>query len=97
MLPHVYEDPDIKNKIDWELAKRVSKKFGAKPPIVKGTSIPEARAASSKTAALEALPPGGVQVSNILAEYLGVAIQKNMDPDKAFDKALDKIKKYTTY
>jgi len=97
MLPHVYEDPNIKDKVDWEYAKEISKKVGAKPPIVRGTSIPDARAASSKTAAIEALPPGGVQVSNILAEYLGVAIQKNMDPDKAFDMAMDKIKKYTTY
>ena len=97
MLPHVYEDPNIKDKVNWEFAKKISKKVGAKPPIVRGTSIPEARAASSKTAAIEALPPGGVQVSNILAEYLGVAIQKNMDPDKAFDMAIDKIKKYTSY
>jgi len=28
---------------------------------------------------------------------LGVAIQKNMDPDKAFDMAIDKIKKFTSY
>jgi len=97
MLPAVYDDPNIKDKIDWDMAAAVSKKVGAKPPIVQGTSIPEARAASSKTASLEALPPGGVMVSNILAEYLGIAIQKNMDPDKAFDMAMDKIKKYTSY
>lgn len=97
ILPHVYEDPNIKDKVNWEFAKEISKKVGAKPPIVRGTSIPEARAASSKTATLEALPPGGVQISNILAEYLGVAIQKNMDPDKAFDMAIDKIKKFTSY
>jgi len=97
MLPAVYDDPNIKDKVDWDMAAAVSKKVGAKPPIVQGTSIPEARAASSKTASLEALPPGGVMVSNILAEYLGIAIQKNMDPDKAFDMAMDKIKKYTSY
>jgi|SaaInl7_200m_RNA_FD_contig_111_207176_length_2036_multi_6_in_0_out_0_1 ABC-type glycerol-3-phosphate transport system substrate-binding protein len=97
MLPAVYEDPNIKDKVDWDMARAVSKKVGAKPPIEKGTSIADVRAAASKTASLEALPPGGVMVSNILAEYLGVAIQKNMDPDKAFDMAMDKIKKYTSY
>jgi ABC-type glycerol-3-phosphate transport system substrate-binding protein len=97
MLPAVYEDPDIKDKVDWDMARAVSKKVGAKPPIEKGTSIADVRAAASKTASIEALPPGGVMVSNILAEYLGIAIQKNMDPDKAFDMAMDKIKKYTSY
>ncbi len=97
MLPAVYEDPDIENKVDWDLAAEVSKKVKAKPPIKKGTSIADVRAASSKTAKIEALPPGGVQVSNILAEYMGLAIQKNMDPNKALDQALDKINKYTTY
>ena len=92
------DDPDVALRFEaWEFAKEISAKVGAKPPIVGGTSIPEARAASAKTAAIEALPPGGVQVSNILAEYLGVAIQKNMDPDEAFDMAIDKIKKYTSY
>jgi len=97
ILPHVYEDPDIVNKIDWEYAAEISKKIGAKPPIKQGTSIADARSASAKTAKIEALPPGGVQVSNILAEYMGISIQKKMDPNIALDQALDKIKKYTSY
>ncbi len=97
ILPAVYEDPDIENKIDWDYAAEVSKKVGAKPPIKQGTSIADARAASSKTATIEAMPPGGVQISNILAEYMGIAVQKKMDPNKALDEALKKIKNYTSY
>ena len=97
ILPAVYEDPDIENKIDWDYAAEVSKKIGAKPPIKQGTSIADARAASSKTATIEAMPPGGVQISNILAEYMGIAVQKKMDPNKALDEALKKIKNYTSY
>jgi ABC-type glycerol-3-phosphate transport system substrate-binding protein len=97
MLPAVYEDPDIAKKVDWDFADEVAGKVGAKKSIRAGVSIPDVRAASAKTATIEALPPGGVQVSNILAEFMGKAIQENMDPNKALDEALKKIKNYTSY
>ncbi len=97
MRPHVYEPPSNKHGVVGDGGAAVPKKGGPTPPLVQGPPTPGARAVSSKTASLEALPPGGVMVSNILAEYLGIAIQKNMDPDKAFDMAMDKIKKYTSY
>jgi hypothetical protein len=52
------------------------------------------RAASAKTARMEALPPGAAYVSDILSEYLGKAIVQKMDSDKALSEALSKIKKY---
>jgi ABC-type glycerol-3-phosphate transport system substrate-binding protein len=94
-LPAVYEDPKIVDKVDWELATAVAEKIGAKKPVKGGITIPEVRAASAKTARMEALPPGAAYVSDILSEYLGKAIVEKMDPDKALSEALGKIKKYT--
>jgi len=94
MLPHVYEDPNIAEKIDWDLANAVAEKIKAKVPKKKGISIPEVRAASSKTARIEALPPGAVYLSDILSEYLGKAVQQGIDADKALNEALAKFKKY---
>jgi ABC-type glycerol-3-phosphate transport system substrate-binding protein len=93
-LPAVYEDPKIVDKVDWELAAAVAKKIGDKPPVKKGTTIAEVRAASAKTARMEALPPGAAYVSDILSEYLGKAIVQKMDSNKALSEALSKIKKY---
>ena len=53
------------------------------------------RAASAKTARIEAMPPGAAYVSDILSEYLGKAGTKKMDPDKALSEALSRIKKFT--
>lgn len=94
MLPAVYEDPDIAEKVDWNLAKEVAKKIKTVEPQKKGITIPEVRAATSKTARIEALPPGATYLSDILAEYLGKAVQQGMDSDKALDEALAKFKKY---
>jgi ABC-type glycerol-3-phosphate transport system substrate-binding protein len=94
-LPAVYEDPNIVDKVDWELAKEVAKKIKTKEPKKMGITIPEVRAASAKTARIEALPPGAAYVSDILSEYLGKAGTKKMDPDKALSEALSKIKKFT--
>jgi len=96
-LPAVYEDPEIVNKVDWGLAKAVAKKIGAAEPVKKGITIPEVRAASARTARIEALPPGAVYVSDILSEYLGKAVLEKMDADKALDEALSKIKQYISY
>ena len=97
VLPATYEDPDLINKIDWDMTAEVAAKTGAAQPVKQGVAIPEVRAASAKTARIEALPPGGVRVADILAEYMGIAIQKNMDSDKALDEALEKIKQYISY
>ncbi len=94
-LPAVYEDPNIVDKVDWELATAVAEKIGAKKPVKAGITIPEVRAASAKTARIEAMPPGAAYVSDILSEYLGKAIVEKMDPNKALSEALSKIKKYT--
>ncbi len=94
-LPAVYEDPNIVDKVDWELASQVAEKIKAKEPKKMGITIPEVRAASAKTARIEALPPGAAYVSDVLSEYLGKAIMEKMDPNKALSEALSKIKKYT--
>ena len=57
--------------------------------------MPEVRAASAKTARIEALPPGATYVSDLLSEYLGKTIMKKMDPDKSLKEALSKIEKFT--
>jgi len=93
-LPAVYEDPNIVDKVDWELAKEVAKKIKTKEPKKMGITIPEVRAASAKTARVEALPPGAAYVSDVLSEYLGKTIMEKMDPNKALSDALSKIKKY---
>ena len=94
-LPAVYEDPNIVDKVDWELAKEVAKKIKTAEPKKMGVTIPEVRAASAKTARIEAMPPGATYVSDILSEYLGKAGTKKMDPNKALSEALSKIKKFT--
>jgi hypothetical protein len=94
-LPAVYEDPNIMDKVDWNLAKKVAKKIKTAEPKKMGITIPEVRAASAKTARIEALPPGAAYVSDILSEYLGKAVQKKMDPNKALSEALSRIKKFT--
>jgi multiple sugar transport system substrate-binding protein len=94
-LPAVYEDPNIVDKVDWELAKEVAKKIKTAEPKKMGITMPEVRAASAKTARIEALPPGATYVSDILSEYLGKTIMKKMDPDKALKEALSKIEKFT--
>jgi ABC-type glycerol-3-phosphate transport system substrate-binding protein len=97
MLPATYEDPNIVDVVDWDFAATVAEKVGAQKTERQGITIPEVRAASAKTAMIEAFPPGGVQVSNILAEFMGKAVQQNMDPNTALDEALEKIKQYTSY
>jgi ABC-type glycerol-3-phosphate transport system substrate-binding protein len=94
-LPAVYEDPNIVDKIDWDLAKEVAKKIKTAEPKKMGVTMPEVRAASAKTARIEAMPPGAAYVSDILSEYLGKAGTKKMDPDKALSEALSKIEKFT--
>ncbi len=94
MLPAVYADPNIVEKVDWDLAKAVAKKIKTSEPKKQGITIPEVRAASSKTARIEALPPGAAYFSDILSEYLGKAVQQGMDTDKALTEALAKFKKY---
>ena len=94
-LPAVYEDPNIVDKVDWELAKEVAKKIKTAEPKKMGVTMPEVRAASAKTARIEALPPGAAYVSDILSEYLGKAGTKKMGPDKALSEALSKIEKFT--
>ena len=94
-LPAVYEDSNIVDKVDWALAKEVAKKIKTAEPKKMGVTIPEVRAASSKTARIEAMPPGAAYVSDILSEYLGKAGTKKMDPDKALSEALSKIEKFT--
>ncbi|MFQ6078851.1 MAG: extracellular solute-binding protein [Thermodesulfobacteriota bacterium] len=69
-LPAVYEDPNIVDKVDWDLARAVAKKIGAKRPAKAGIIIPGVRAATAKTARVEALPPGAAYVSDVLSEYL---------------------------
>ncbi len=73
----------------------MAEKIKAKEPKKMGITIPEVRAASAKTARIEALPPGAAYVSDVLSEYLGKAIMEKMDPNKALSEALSKIKKYT--
>ncbi|NOZ28695.1 MAG: extracellular solute-binding protein [Chloroflexi bacterium] len=94
-LPAVYEDPDIVEKVNWDFAKEVAKEIGAAEPVKRGITIPEVRAASARTARIEALPPGAAYVSDILSEYLGKAVLEGMDSNAAFDEALAKIREYT--
>jgi ABC-type glycerol-3-phosphate transport system substrate-binding protein len=94
-LPAVYEDPDVVDKVDWDLAREVAAKIGAPEPVKKGISIPEVRAASAKTARIEMLPPGAVYVSDILHTYMGKAGTGEMDVDAALAEALAEAEKYT--
>ncbi len=94
-LPAVYDDPNIVDKVDWDLAKAVAERIGASEPVKAGTTIPEVRAASAKTARMEALPPGAAYVSDILSEYLGKSVIEGMDADEALSEALSKIVQYT--
>ena len=94
-LPAVYEDPNIVDKVDWDFAKEVAEKYKCPEPKKAGTTIPEVRTASARTARMEALPPGAAYVSDVLSEYLGKAVVEEMDSDKALSEALSKIKEYT--
>ena len=91
LLPDVYEDPDIVEKVDWDFANTVAAEIGAKEVVKQGTTIPDVRAASAKTARMEALPPGATLAADILAEHMGIAVQEDMDPNEVLDEALAQI------
>ena len=93
-LPAVYGIPDIEYRVDWDFATEVAKRIGAPLPVRAGITIPEVRKASAKTARIEAMPPGGVHLSDLLAEYLAKVVIEGMDSDEALDRLLAEFAEY---
>lgn len=93
-LPAVYEDPDIVDKMDWDLAKAIAKQIKTAEPKKMGITMSEVRAASAKTARIEPLPPGAAYLSDVLSQYIGKAVTERMDSSEALSEALSRIRQY---